>query len=209
MWKVSLFIIILLCACVPQRFPRKESVVSYPLREIRYYQVKKNDTLWSISQQLGVDVDSLMEKNNITSPNNLVVGQLLTIPHNYPRGKSPSFVWPLKGEIINLFGERVNNVVNKGINIKTDNDKKVKAAEKGKVVFSNYLKGWGKTLILKHRGGFYTVYANLKETFIDEGLFVKKGEVIGSVGSDDNTESIFHFEIRRHHLAENPLKYLN
>jgi LysM repeat protein len=44
------------------------------------YQVKQDDTCWSISQAFGVGLDVLLAYNNFTNGCNLIVGQTITIP---------------------------------------------------------------------------------------------------------------------------------
>jgi nucleoid-associated protein YgaU len=46
----------------------------------RYYVVQPGDTLYSISQKLGVSYDALLMENSITDPNMIYVGQKLLIP---------------------------------------------------------------------------------------------------------------------------------
>jgi LysM repeat protein len=46
----------------------------------RYYVVQAGDTLYSISQKLGVSYDALLRENSITDPNMIYVGQKLLIP---------------------------------------------------------------------------------------------------------------------------------
>jgi LysM repeat protein len=46
----------------------------------RYYVVQAGDTLFSISQKLGVSYDALLRENSITDPNMIYVGQKLLIP---------------------------------------------------------------------------------------------------------------------------------
>ncbi|MCK9614559.1 MAG: peptidoglycan DD-metalloendopeptidase family protein [Candidatus Omnitrophica bacterium] len=120
-----------------------------------------------------------------------------------------NFVWPLQGEVINNFGTNVNHTSNKGINIKAKPQDVVVASESGQAVFADHITGWGKTVILKHANNFYTVYANLNDIKIREGFLVKKGEPVGHVAQlTPDKEGILHFEIRKKHLADNPLRYL-
>lgn len=51
--------------------------------ESQYYEVQKNDTIWSISRQFGVNADSLMQANSISDATNLRVGIRLLIPSVY------------------------------------------------------------------------------------------------------------------------------
>ena len=203
----SFLIFIILFGCAPRRIPSDVVYPSYPSKTLRQYTVKDGDTLWSIAKKYGVSVQRIIEKNRISSPRDLRVGQSLVLPYS-TRKLSSRFIWPVEGEIIGFYGENVDNLTNKGINIKADAASDIRAAEGGEVIFSNYLRGWGNTLIMKHPRGFYTIYANLKETLVNESDKIKKGEVIGKIGSDHKGNSILHFEIRKQHLAQDPLAYL-
>lgn len=120
-----------------------------------------------------------------------------------------NFVWPLRGEVVNSFGANVNHTSNKGINIKAKPQEAVIASESGQAVFADYITGWGRTLILKHANNFYTVYANLDDIKVREGFLVKRGESVGRVAQlAPDKDGVLHFEIRKKHLADNPLRYL-
>lgn len=59
--------------------------------EVENYTVQTNDTLASIARQYGVDINSLMAANQITDPNFLMVGQVLTIPPPAPQAAGTQF----------------------------------------------------------------------------------------------------------------------
>ena len=188
---------------------KKKSYLPQSKRNGIYYSIKQGDSLWKISKQYNVSVEKIMRDNEISSPYNLKVGQKIFIPR-YSLVTSKGFVWPLKGNIVNYFNENVDNSLNRGINIQAiSTNREVKASAKGKVTFSNPLKGWGKTIILKHNSSLYTVYANLDQALTKEGSTVNKGEAIGMVASGKDGNYILHFEIRKKNIPEDPLKYLN
>ena len=150
-----------------------------------------------------------MRENNISSPYNLGVGQRIFIPR-YQSTSSKGLLWPIKGNIVNYFNESVDSSLNRGVNIQaTSANREVKASAQGKVAFSNLLKGWGKTIIVKHDSSLYTVYANLDETSVKEGSTVRGGEAIGTVASGKNEGYVLHFEVRKRNIPQDPLKYLN
>lgn len=126
------------------------------------------------------------------------------------KGRTPiSFYWPINGKIVNKFGENVNSVLNKGVNVRGDLNQFVKAAADGRIVFASYLKGWGETLIIEHPYSFYTVYANLANLSVKEGFLVKQGDSLGKVvAGGSKTNQILHFEIRKRYVPQDPLMYL-
>jgi murein DD-endopeptidase MepM/ murein hydrolase activator NlpD len=182
-----LFLLVFFLACASAKVPRDKPYLPYSKRNGIYYLIKSGDSLWKISKQYNVSVEKLMRENNISSPYNLQVGQKIFIPRYPVPATAKSFLWPLKGNIINYFNESVDNSLNRGLNIQTTGDsREVRASAEGRVVFSNPLKGWGKTIILKHSSNFYTVYANLEKTLVKEGILTEKGKSIGTVALDKN-----------------------
>jgi septal ring factor EnvC (AmiA/AmiB activator) len=124
------------------------------------------------------------------------------------KGRLP---WPVKGKVALGFGEqeekRFNTkVFNPGINISPESEE-VKAVADGKVVYSSWLRGYGNFIILQHDGGFYTVYANLKEVFADVGETINQSETIARV-SGSGVEDNLHFEIRNGKEQLDPLEWL-
>jgi len=117
------------------------------------------------------------------------------------------FIWPIKGKVIRYFHERYGNVVNKGIGIKARVGDEVKAARTGRVVFADYLSGYGYTVILDHSDGFHSVYANNSKLFVKLGELVLKNTALARVGYNRNLAYV-HFQIRKKSIEDNPLYYL-
>jgi len=206
---IFIFIFIFATSCAPARVSQQRTTPDRHYAKGTYYLVKKGDSLWRISKKYSVSIKELMLKNNISSPRNLKVGQKIFIPLRKTKNTG-YFLWPTNGEVLNFFNEVVENSINKGINIKTSLDNKnVNACAYGKVVFSDNLKGWGKTIIIKHDSNFYTIYANLADTVIKEGSYAKKGQHIGKVASGKNGNYLLHFEVRKRNIPQDPLRYLN
>jgi murein DD-endopeptidase MepM/ murein hydrolase activator NlpD len=209
MYRAFLFFNLVLLACTAQKVSYQPSAASTVYSPQYNYIVKKGESLWAIAKAHEVTVADLIKINNISAASELKAGQSLKIPYRSPETVNLSFTWPVKGRVVNAFGESVNNTVNKGLNIKVSATENVLATEDGKVIYAASIKGWGKTIIVKHRGNFYSIYANLYEILVKETLAVRKGEIIGRVSlRSPDTAEIFHFEIRKGHLADNPLKYL-
>lgn len=58
----------------------------------------------------------------------------------------------------------------------------VPAGNTGKVVFRDYLGVYGKTVIVDHGFGLFSLYSHLAQLSVDEGQMVKKGDPIGRTG---------------------------
>jgi len=120
-----------------------------------------------------------------------------------------SFVWPLRGKIIQTFNTSNGNR-HDGIDIKAPEGKSIRAAASGTVIYSNdTIRGYGSMIIIKHKKGFVTVYAHNSVNLVKKGRRVKQGEVIAKVGDTGYaTTPHLHFEVRLHAIPKNPLKYL-
>ncbi|MFD1707106.1 peptidoglycan DD-metalloendopeptidase family protein [Siminovitchia sediminis] len=105
-----------------------------------------------------------------------------------------SWVVPADGVVSDVFSSRGGT--HKGMDIAGALHSPVYAVEEGKVIKSYYSDTYGHVVFLKHSYGFVTVYAHLQKRDVLQGATVKKGEVIGSMGSTGNsTGSHLHFEV--------------
>jgi murein DD-endopeptidase MepM/ murein hydrolase activator NlpD len=120
------------------------------------------------------------------------------------------FSWPADGDVISTFGSKIGRVINKGIDIRVKEGSSVRAAKAGRVIYCDpKLRGYGKTVIIDHGGGFQTVYAYNSEIITNVGTQVKKNDVIALCGSTGRSSGpTLHFEIRRNGEPEDPVRYL-
>jgi murein DD-endopeptidase MepM/ murein hydrolase activator NlpD len=69
--------------------------------------------------------------------------------------------------------------------------------------------GYGKFVIVDHKNGFVTLYANLNSILVKRNQSVEAGQQIGTVGdTGDSMGPHLHFEIRYNGVRLNPLEYL-
>jgi len=180
--------------------------------EIIYY-VKKGESLWSISREYNVKLESIIAANSIADASKISAGQQLRIP-NVPGGRSNivNFVWPVRGRITSPYGMRVisgRKDFHAGIDIGGPTGTNIVAAESGRVSYAGYMRGYGNVIILSHDGGYSTVYGHNSVNLVKKGQYVKKGSIIGKVGRTGNaTGPHLHFEIRLSGKPVNPLTYL-
>jgi septal ring factor EnvC (AmiA/AmiB activator) len=122
---------------------------------------------------------------------------------------------PVQGKIIAGFGlhrdARFQVVTQRnGIEIQTEKGNPVKAVFDGKIIFSDWFRGYGNLIIIDHGESFYTVYAHANERFKEKGSVVNTGEVIATVGDTGfMTGAALYFEIRNHEKPLDPLQWLN
>lgn len=119
------------------------------------------------------------------------------------------FIWPVQGEVESPFGMR-NGTRHDGIDIRADEGTPIKAADDGRVIYSNSkMRGYGNLIIIKHKDDFYTAYSHNKTNHVKDGDKVARGEVIGTVGSTGNaSNSHLHFEVRHGKKVRNPIFFL-
>ena len=68
--------------------------------------------------------------------------------------------------------------------------------------------GYGLCAYIDHGGGYSTRYGHASKIIVSTGDVVKKGQVIGYVGSTgDSSGPHLHFEIRVNGVAQNPMKW--
>lgn len=99
--------------------------------------------------------------------------------------------------------------MNQGVTFFADEGAVVTAVYPGKVVFSDWLKGYGLLLIIDHGQGFMTLYAHNQSLFKRKGQNVHQNEQIASVGhSGGIKQNGLYFEIRQKGKAVPPLNWL-
>jgi murein DD-endopeptidase MepM/ murein hydrolase activator NlpD len=125
------------------------------------------------------------------------------------------FIMPVRGAIISPFGAR--RIINgqernphSGIDIKAQEGEPVIAPNSGKVVLIDKQFFGGKTLVLDHGYGIYSMFFHLSTIAVSPDQQVEKGSIIGYVGATGRaTGPHLHWGIRLHGLRINPLSLIN
>jgi murein DD-endopeptidase MepM/ murein hydrolase activator NlpD len=121
---------------------------------------------------------------------------------------------PVPGAISSGFGLRVHpihgySLMHNGVDMNAGTGQPIVAAEAGTVIFAAAKGGYGNTLIVDHGGGMVTLYAHQSRFAVSSGQSVKRGQVVGYVGSTGvSTGPHLHFEVRIGGNPVNPAKYL-
>ncbi|SFZ97927.1 Membrane proteins related to metalloendopeptidases [hydrothermal vent metagenome] len=83
------------------------------------------------------------------------------------------------------------------------------AVNSGKVIYSGWMGGYGKVVKIKHNSGYVSLYAHQSRIRIKRGKYVKKGQLIGYVGSTGrSTGPHLHFGLMKNGRWINPMKVL-
>ena len=99
--------------------------------------------------------------------------------------------------------------MNQGVTFFAKEGDPVTAVYTGKVVFSDWLKGYGLLLIVDHGWGFMTLYAHNQSLFKQKGETVMQGEQIATIGhSGGLKQNGLYFEVRHRGKAIPPLEWL-
>jgi len=123
-------------------------------------------------------------------------------------------IWPAAGEVVGRFGRYVDSqtkeqTIRKGVEIAAAAGSEVSAVFRGNVIYSNWLKGYGKAVILDHGETYYTVYAHLADILVREGDSVDQGALIGKVGDTGSLKGPdLYFEVRNGGDPEDPILWL-
>jgi len=97
----------------------------------------------------------------------------------------------------------------KGIFIRAGEGQPVRAIASGRVVFADWMRGFGNILILDHGESYLSVYGNAEALLKQVGESVRPGEQIATVGlSGGNEESGLYFELRHLGRAFDPLQWM-
>ena len=79
----------------------------------------------------------------------------------------------------------------------------------GRVVFADWMRGFGNLLILDHGQGYLTIYGNNESVYKQVGEPVRTGDVVASVGnSGGNPDSGLYFEIRHEGKPFDPMRWI-
>ncbi len=122
--------------------------------------------------------------------------------------------WPVDGRITSGFGNREHPrsgepQFHTGLDIAADPGRPVRATADGIVSFADWSGGSGNLVALEHGFGFSTYYAHNKMLNVKIGQKVKRGDIIGYIGSTGNsTGPHVHYEVWREGKPMNPSNYL-
>ena len=116
--------------------------------------------------------------------------------------------WPVQGSITASF-QRRNGVHYNGIVIQASEGTAVTAVHSGRVVFADWMRGFGNLLIIDHGDQIMTLYAHLQQFSARPGQQVSRGDAIGRVGnSGGQSRPALYFEVRRGGEPINPQRWI-
>lgn len=129
-------------------------------------------------------------------------------PFSQQKSKLP---WPSHGKVVAEYGSSVANgkLTLNGIRFGNKENDAVSSVYSGRVIFANWIRGFGLLLIVDHGDQYMSLYGNNKSLTKETGDWVRVGETI-AISSESTTsqETGLYFEIRKQGKPLNPRKWL-
>ncbi len=122
-----------------------------------------------------------------------------------------SLPWPVSGSLSSRFGQEraEGRLVWHGVVLATVEGTPVTSIFRGRVVFADWLRGFGLLIIVDHGSGYMTLYGHADVLSKSVGEWVESGEIIARAGrSGGQTASGLYFEVRQQGAARDPLQWL-
>jgi murein DD-endopeptidase MepM/ murein hydrolase activator NlpD len=171
-------------------------------------------------QQYSQSFDQLLALRSSAMSGEIMHGQAFS--NRFPSGFSgpvnvayaPS-IWPVQGIVTSSFGSRTDpfngeGAFHTGIDIATSKGEAVRAPADGTVIKAGMGTGYGREVVVDHGHGMQTLYAHLSGFAVIAGQDVRRGDILGYVGSSGHsTGPHLHYEVRIHDTPVNPSKYLH
>jgi len=179
-------------------------------------QAKKKQVLAKIDKRFASESQQLSRSKQSEKKLKKLIFSLQQIMDDFPieegvkpfaklKGKLP---WPVKGKLVRRFGERRTDSKWDGVLIKAKEGREIRAITRGRVVYADWLRGYGLLTIIDHGKGYMSLYAFTQSLYKTVGDWVDPGTVIASVGlSGGQAEAGLYFGIRKKGKPVNPVKW--
>ena len=130
--------------------------------------------------------------------------------------KATPSVWPTSGRVTSSFGYRIITIDGKtsgefheGIDIANAPNTPIYASAEGRVRIAGFAKGYGRAILIDHGFGFSTFYGHTTEIIVKPGDYVKRGQMIGRMGTTGRSKGThLHYEVWNYGKEQNPMRYL-
>lgn len=142
--------------------------------------------------------------NNDKLPDNRFDGK----PFEQLKGK---LSLPVMGTVVNKFGSaRSDSTVSwKGLQLRAASGQPVKSVAAGRVVFADWLRGFGNLLIVDHGKGYMSLYGNNETLYKQVGDILHGGDTVAAVGNSGGNEDYgVYFELRHRGEPIDPIKWI-
>jgi septal ring factor EnvC (AmiA/AmiB activator) len=179
-------------------------------REIGRLQRDEN-RLSSLLENLGriVTQPQTNARKNFQTKNSSTAGEpILKTAFIRLKGKLPL---PVNGTITNKFGSKRADspVLWKGLFVKAASNMPVNAVAAGRVIYADWLRGFGNLLIIDHGLGYMSLYGNNETLYRQVGDELQSGDTVAAVGNSGGNENYgLYFELRHEGNPLDPAKWI-
>jgi len=179
--------------------------IDFVLKENDNIFAEVDERAWYAAEMLATQLTKLQETSHLFRDNK---NAILYYPTIAPV-KTQDFIY-----VSSPYGMREHPTLKKelfheGIDISAYVGAEVHSTAQGrveKIMYSKY--GYGNRILIKHAYGFETLYAHLGTIKVKKGQWVRKNQLIGTVGNTGrSTGSHLHYEIRKNGEPRDPLGY--
>ncbi|MDC0663718.1 murein hydrolase activator EnvC family protein [Marinobacter sp. SS21] len=202
------------------RLAKLEQDVAQRQRQLQDSRAERERTLVALKAEIGTRQDrrERLEADRVRLERLLreVQAAIASIPapnESQPfqslRAKLP---WPVQGRVVRNFGESLaqGRLRHNGLLISTSSDAEVKAVHYGRVVFANWLRGFGLLTIIDHGDGFMSLYGHSSSLLTSPGDWITAGQAIAISGQTGGTDQpALYFEVRHQGTPQNPRRWLS
>ena len=151
-------------------------------------------------EELAVDAEQAKELSSPIENSSELKSDFSTL-----KGKLP---WPVRGRLSQKFGSPRSEGTWDGVLIDASEGMEIKAVTRGKVVYAEWLRGYGLLTIIDHGQGYMSLYAFNQSLYKRIGDTVEAGDVIASVGqSGGRSQAGLYFGIRKKGVPIDPLEW--
>ncbi|MGR8933366.1 MAG: murein hydrolase activator EnvC family protein [Gammaproteobacteria bacterium] len=145
-----------------------------------------------------------------------LLGSLQEVSNDFPFDPPPKglpfaqlrgqLAWPVRGALLKTFGSPRDEGIWDGVLIEAGEGVEIRAVTEGRVIYADWLRGYGLLMIIDHEQGYMTLYAFNQSLYKGVGDLVAAGEVIAAAGeSGGRDQSGLYFGIRKDGKAVDPL----
>jgi LysM repeat protein len=188
--------------------------------------LKEGETLEDIALNYDVNIRKIIRVNRILDPNNIKQGTDIFVPGAEitralgdelmkTSGIPPQFAWPCRrSRVSSRFGYRKDpftgrRAFHSGIDLASGYGARVNASMDGVVTYAGWMGGYGKLVVIRHKGGYTTRYGHLSSILVRRNRRVRQGQRIGYVGNTGRSKGPhLHFEVRQNGKPLNPIKII-
>ena len=208
-----------LIAASEQQLQRSEKELISSNRQLQQRKQQQQQLLAKLQGEMKTEQQRLQQKETDRKRLEQLLTEVANLLDNSPRqldarpisslkGRLPP---PLRTAVLQAFGSqrRDGGGRHEGWLLAAREGDYVRAVHHGRVVFADWLRGFGLILILDHGQGYLSLYAHNQALLRDVGSWVNQGDIISSAGrSGGNAEPSLYFEIRHRGRPQDPALWL-